>query len=234
MDKPTKVCSLCKEPKLLNEFNKRTISKDGYRSECRKCQNIANNSWRIANPEKAVKWQKDNPEKIKEMQRKYRGKPEAKLKESERKKKYNAITENKEKANQRSKEWYENNKSKIRKREKEQDKKNPYIKTWRRILKNCHKLMGTKKEGRTIDELGYSALEFKFNIESKMTDGMSWGNHGEWHIDHIIDVSRWPKETPMSVVNALSNLRPLWKTSRTINGVFYEGNLNRPKHYRKR
>ena len=31
----------------------------------------------------------------------------------------------------------------------------------------------------------------------------------------------------------LSNLRPMWATSRVINGVYYEGNLNRNKYRRK-
>lgn len=32
-----------------------------------------------------------------------------------------------------------------------------------------------------------------------------------------------------NIVNALANLRPLWATTREINGVIYEGNLNRCK-----
>lgn len=37
------------------------------------------------------------------------------------------------------------------------------------------------------------------------------------------------KNSPPSLVNELSNLRPLWATTRTIDGIVYEGNLNRPK-----
>jgi len=58
---------------------------------------------------------------------------------------------------------------------------------------------------------------------------MSWENHGEWHIDHIKPVSSFDKDTPMNIVNALSNLQPLWKTTREINGIIYEGNLNKGK-----
>jgi len=60
---------------------------------------------------------------------------------------------------------------------------------------------------------------------------MSWDNHGEWHIDHIKPVSKFDKETPMSIVNALSNLQPLWETTREINGVIFEGNLNKREKY---
>ena len=84
-----------------------------------------------------------------------------------------------------------------------------------------------KKESETIKLLGYSALQLKEHIESLFIEGMSWGNHGEWHIDHIKMVSDFDSETPMCIVNSLDNLRPLWATSRTVDGVFYEGNLNR-------
>jgi hypothetical protein len=59
---------------------------------------------------------------------------------------------------------------------------------------------------------------------------MSWDNYGEWHIDHIKTVFSFDDKTPINTVNKLSNLRPLWATTREINGVIYEGNLNRPKY----
>ena len=68
-----------------------------------------------------------------------------------------------------------------------------------------------KKEGRTIDLLGYSAEELKLYIQSLFTEGMTWENYGEWEIDHIKPVSKWEKTSLPSEVNALSNLQPLWK-----------------------
>ncbi len=107
-------------------------------------------------------------------------------------------------------------------------------KIWRDLLKSTIKIFNRKKEGTTIDLLGYSALELKEHIESLFTEGMTWDNHGEWHIDHIEDVSSFSEDTPMCIVNALSNLRPLWATTREINGIIYEGNLNRNKIRKKR
>jgi len=52
-------------------------------------------------------------------------------------------------------------------------------------------------------------------------------NYGEWHIDHIYPVSKFDKDTPTNIVNALNNLQPLWASSRIIDGVLYEGNLNK-------
>ena len=78
------------------------------------------------------------------------------------------------------------------------------------VLKSQLRRFGTKKEGKTIDILGYSALDLKKHIEALFTDGMSWENYGEWHIDHIKPVTKFDKNELPSVVNALSNLQPLW------------------------
>ncbi len=78
--------------------------------------------------------------------------------------------------------------------------------------------------------LGYSALELKHHIEKQFTTGMTWKNYGEWHIDHIKGVINFDSNTNVKIVCALDNLRPLWSTTREIDGVIYEGNLNRPKY----
>ena len=44
-------------------------------------------------------------------------------------------------------------------------------------------------------------------------------------------LSTFNKNTQPSVVNSLDNLRPLWATTREIDGVVYEGNLNRKMSY---
>lgn len=124
------------------------------------------------------------------------------------------------------KEYKNNNKTKI----DLYRKKIKHIGVWRSILKSTIKRMNGKKNDKTIELLGYSALEFKEYIESKFTNGMSWDNHGEWHIDHIKEVSLFSEDTKPSIVNALSNLRPMWATTREIDGIIYEGNLNRNKH----
>lgn len=108
-------------------------------------------------------------------------------------------------------------------------KRNRHVYAWRTLLRNTIKRLGIKKEDKTHKMLGYSALDLKIHIESLFTPKMSWENYGDWHIDHIKPVSSFDKDTPASVVNALSNLQPLWSTTREIDGVLYEGNLNKGK-----
>lgn len=86
----------------------------------------------------------------------------------------------------------------------------PYVLAWRSLLNNTLKRFNKEKESETIKLLGYSSLQLKEHIEFLFSEGMSWDNHGEWHIDHIKMVSEFDKNTPMNIVNSLDNLRPLW------------------------
>ena len=70
-----------------------------------------------------------------------------------------------------------------------------------------------------MDILGYSALDLKNHLESLFKVGMTWDNYGEWVVDHIYPLSRFDKDTPPSVVNALSNLQPLWWNENSKKGV---------------
>jgi hypothetical protein len=198
--------------------------------------------WYHKNKERAKQTKKEyrenNPEKCRESYKKWAEENKDKLSKNSKK----FAKNNREKLNMKSREYRKNNSDKIYERTKNWRKSNPdkvkewnknyyyeikHIKAWRQILSNTLSKFNKEKEGHTIDLLGYSAEELKTHIESLFTEGMSWDNHGEWHIDHIKRVSEFDKETPMNIVNALSNLRPLWATTREINGVIYEGNLNR-------
>ena len=119
------------------------------------------------------------------------------------------------------------NKTKVREWDRNRRLKYPYISAWRRILIQSLIRLEKEKTGHTIELLGYSAIDLKNHLSSLFTEGMSWDNYGEWHIDHKKPVSSFDKNTPMNVVNALSNLQPLWATTREINGVIYTGNLNK-------
>lgn len=73
----------------------------------------------------------------------------------------------------------------------------------------------------SIEKLGYSPLQLREHIESQFAEGMSWENYGRWHVDHIRPVSTFPRETHVSIVNSLINLRPLWA----------DENLRRPRKW---
>lgn len=87
--------------------------------------------------------------------------------------------------------------------------KSPHIKAWRSILRGFLSRINKKKADRTHNLLKYSADELREHMNKLFTDGMSWNNYGEWHIDHIVHLTFFKEDAPIDVVNELSNLRPL-------------------------
>ena len=72
-----------------------------------------------------------------------------------------------------------------------------------------------KKNGYKWEDLvGYTCEDLMTHLESQFKGGMSWGNKGKWHIDHIIPRSRFnvnsPEDAEFKECWALSNLQPLW------------------------
>lgn len=221
-----KICSKCSIKKELNHFNKMSSSKDGYRSNCRTCQK---NSYILKRDHYIFKMKENRIKKLDEyIQRDklYYNKNKEKI--LNQKKQYHI--NNKIKILKKAKNYYYNNKEKrkiyhknwtiknnicLKEYRKEQSKKYrkkyPHIVLWRSILSYTLKRLNRKKYDKTINILGYSAIELKKNIESKFVDGMTWNNYGEWQIDHIIPISKFDSTTPISIVNALSNLQPLWR-----------------------
>ena len=73
---------------------------------------------------------------------------------------------------------------------------------------------GWEKTQKTQDLLGCDWETLKFWIETQFQEGMTWGNHGKWHIDHIIPRSSFeyssPDDPEFKKCWSLSNLQPLW------------------------
>jgi hypothetical protein len=204
-----KICTKCSVEKPIDEFYMRSGKPI---SNCKACIKLKMKERYDEDPtrdrEYSKKYRELNPSKGAEYMREYRKNQTEKYKETKSK-------------------WYAKNPDYEKERSKRRRKESPHTFAWRDVLKDSLKRLGKKKEGHTIDLLGYSALELKEYIESLFVEGMTWDNHGEWHIDHIIPVTTFSPETPCSVVNALSNLQPLWATNREIDGIFYLGNLNK-------
>lgn len=77
-----------------------------------------------------------------------------------------------------------------------------------------HSLAQGKGGAKTWEILGYNLDNLKTWLESLFSDGMTWGNYGKWHIDHIIPVSFFVFESADDVEFKmcwrLENLQPLW------------------------
>jgi hypothetical protein len=93
----------------------------------------------------------------------------------------------------------------------------------RKMLKRALDAKTVEKTESSFKMLGYTPQQLREHLEAQFEPWMSWENWGQgpgtWQVDHIRLVSSFSKGTPPSVVNALSNLRPL----------AYEANMKRPK-----
>ncbi len=117
--------------------------------------------------------------------------------------------------------WRKDNKEVINKKytiyEKKRkltDAKFKLAKTLRSRLGNAIKRQNADKNNKTIELIGCSISFLKGYLEAKFKEGMSWENHGKWHIDHIKPCASFnllDEEEQKKCFN-YKNLQPLWAT----------------------
>lgn len=207
----SKVCKTCKLPKLLTEFHKRKLSKDGLDLHCKDCKSEYNRKYK-------KEWL--TPEKSKEVYKKW-----PKNKESVKNWRYN----NKSRINECRKkiienyteEEYKEFRTKINNRRRNRLKIDELYKLRCNISSRLSKALKSIKESKddikTIDTLGCDLYFFKEYIESKWEDWMTWENYGRynkesyygWDIDHIIPISVGKTKEEIIKLNHYTNLQPL-------------------------
>lgn len=62
----------------------------------------------------------------------------------------------------------------------------------------------------TEEIIGCDLISFKQHIESQFTEGMTWLNHGKWHLDHIIPMDAAKTVDEVIKLNHWTNFQPLW------------------------
>lgn len=184
-----------------------------YDHKCAECNRL-----------KIKKWRKDNPDY--EVDR-YKSESEYRAKKISRASLY--YEKNKDQVNDRKKVYRAS-----LCRETARKKRREYERVWRdrssskaiTFMRNClSRMMVHKKPTRTEEVVGYSRDCLVRHLESQFTEGMSWDNYGEWHIDHIKPVSAFiiEGETRPCVVHALANLQPLWAADNLSKSSKYGG-----------
>lgn len=81
-----------------------------------------------------------------------------------------------------------------------------------------HAVKRNQKGGSAVSDLGCSVSELRAYFESKFRPGMSWENHGKWHIDHIKPLSKFDLTDRQQFLAAChyTNLQPLWAMENII------------------
>ncbi len=71
--------------------------------------------------------------------------------------------------------------------------------------------------------IGCTIEQFVAYFESLFQPGMTWANHGEWHIDHIKPVATANTIEEVERLNYYTNLQPLWSADNIAKGSTFEG-----------
>lgn len=197
-----KKCTKCQIEKEENEYYKRKDGKDGLYAYCKGCDKIMGDRYRKENSERIkarnAKYRKENPEKIKATQA-------------------NWAKNNPEKRRSSQARWVRNNPKKLLKHQskwqKEKIKTDPLFKLKRNLrcrTAQCFSKIRINKPVNTKTLLGAEWVEVKTHIEEQFTEGMTWENHGEWHIDHIIPLASAKYLDEIVPLCHYTNLQPLW------------------------
>jgi len=82
-------------------------------------------------------------------------------------------------------------------------------------------LRGEYKAGSAIRDLGCTIAEFREYIAAQFQPGMSWANHGEWHLDHRKPLAAFDLTDRNQFLTAVhyTNYQPLWAADNLSKGA---------------
>ena len=134
---------------------------------------------------------------------------------------------NSEKLNKLSRKYYKENRERLieQKLEYYANNENACIaKKLRENIRTKFRSQNQRKNRSTMELLGVSILHASKHLEKKFQPGMSWDNHGEWHIDHIIPCASFDLTKPSEQKKCFhyTNLQPLWARENLKKGARLE------------
>jgi len=129
--------------------------------------------------------------------------------------------DNRDRLNDYHQKWREKNidkhreyKRKYEKHRKDTDPLYKLISNFRTAIYQVLKESNVEKNGHYFDILGYTPEELINHLEKQFTEGMTWENYGEFHVDHKLpitsfDIQEMGDEEFMKCWS-LDNLQPMW------------------------
>ena len=87
------------------------------------------------------------------------------------------------------------------------------------------RLQNAEKPTSVSKLIGCTMAELKAYLATKFVEGMSWDNHGKWHIDHIRPISSFSMAdaSQRAMCWHYSNLQPLWAKDNLSKSKFWDG-----------
>lgn len=155
-----------------------------------------------------------NPEAAREKMRAYYHANKERVLESNRR----YVESNKAKVENRRKQWASENAEWLAKKSREYMRErnqsdaifNLRNRCRGRIRNALRRISGDKARRTTESIIGCSLEELHGHIESQFSDGMTWDNRGQWHVDHIIPLASADTESEVLGLCHYTNLQPLW------------------------
>jgi len=159
------------------------------------------------------KWEKDNPKRLAYKREWMRNWWKNNSEEGRKRSKRN-YEKHREARLKQVKEYRQKNKDKIyladKKRSQEPQRKLG-IKLRIRIYMALSRV-GKRKATSTTELVGTTIPKLKEHIEKQFREGMTWKNHGRWHLDHIKPLASFDltDEEQQKKAFHYKNLQPLW------------------------
>ena len=233
-----KACTKCNELKPWAKFYKKNNTNDGYAYYCKDCcrtqcrgryQNL-DEEGKQAHIAAAKKHHKAlTPQQRTAYKRAYITKMK-----NERPEQYKKYKKSKaEQKKRQKKRWKEEGGEQWEKYKRRRNKaKRKYMKNSprARMIHNIRKRLSSViklKKGRKLESysktIGCTVKRLYGHIENQFTQGMSWENYGEWHVDHVKPIAKFDLNSLEDVkkINHYTNLQPLWAKDNVEKGDYY-------------
>lgn len=148
---------------------------------------------------------------------------------------------NKEEIRKRDNAYKARNREKLRLKQSEYQRlnselRNEYTRKYRKNRRQADKLFAIKQNMRARfrfelakrgeeqlikanQYLGCSWIFLRDYLAEKFTDGMSWENYGDWHVDHVIPLASAKSKEELIRLWHYSNLQPLWASDNISKGA---------------
>ncbi len=127
-------------------------------------------------------------------------------------------------------EWERRNRARSNRGKREHERRklaiDPAFKINRGMARSIKLSLAGKKGGIHWEQLvNYTCRQLIEHLEKLFHPGMTWENHGEWHIDHIVPQSWFSFDSPTDEQFrqcwALENLQPMWASDNLRKGNRY-------------
>jgi len=159
------------------------------------------------------RYREKNKEKLNEYHKKWSKEKRKELREYHSKWR----EDNREHVNEKTRLWYLN-----RRRTDPSFKLKSNVRT---AVWTCLKERNVAKYRSTFILLGYSLEKLMIHLEKQFTEGMTWDNYGEWHVDHKKPMALFQftstDDEGFKECWKLENLQPLWGSDNLSKGTRY-------------